>query len=108
MHANPPQTQAETQAVYAALDRVIDPELGLGIVALGLIYNVTCHDQTVHVAMTMTTPTCPLGEELREQAEAAVTQLPFVKEAQVELVWEPLWTPDRMQPEARRALGWEE
>lgn len=107
MNPNPTLPNDATQAVYQALDSVIDPELGIGIVSLGLVYDVKCQDESVQVAMTMTTPTCPLGEELREQAEAAVARLPFVKQAQVDLVWDPLWTPDRMQPAARRALGWE-
>jgi metal-sulfur cluster biosynthetic enzyme len=92
--------------ILDALRAVLDPELGLDVVSLGLVYEVAVADDGVRVAMTMTTPACPLGEELvrdaAERLQAVVGDLPVT----VELVWSPPWTPERMSAEARAALGW--
>jgi len=104
-------TQNEPEALRArvleALDTVLDPEIGLSIVELGLVYGVECEGSAVRVTMTMTTPTCPLGEEIRQEAQSKVAQLSGVSAAEVDLVWEPLWTPARMGAAARRSFGWE-
>lgn len=89
-----------------ALRDVIDPELGLDVVALGLVYGVDVRDGDVTVELTMTTPACPLGEQIVEDAERCLLAVDGVQSATVRLVWEPPWTPDRMSEEARRALGW--
>jgi len=95
--------------VLRALRVVLDPELGIDIVSLGLVYGATRDGARAHVVMTMTSPACPLGEVLIEDAKAAVTSLvPGVREAAVELVFEPRWTPERMTPEAREQLGYPE
>lgn len=92
--------------VLRALRVVIDPELGIDIVSLGLIYGATREGDHVHVVMTMTSPACPLGEVLVEDAKAAVTSLVRgVRDAEVELVFDPRWTPERMTPEAKQQLG---
>ena len=97
------------EQVRGALRDVIDPELGINVVDLGLVYEVRVQDGNVSVAMTMTTPACPLGETLSEQAEAAIRQkVPSVKSVTVDLVWEPLWRPSMMSGAAKERLGWAE
>ena len=92
--------------VREALRLVIDPELGVNVVDLGLVYDVSIEDGSVRVSMTMTTPACPLGESLAEQAEATIRQnVPGVKSASVDLVWEPPWRPSMMSDAARARLG---
>lgn len=93
--------------VRDALREVIDPELGINVVDLGLVYRVEAEEGRLLVAMTMTTPACPLGEHLSAQAEVAVRRAaPDVPEVRVQLVWDPPWTPDLMSAEAKRRLGW--
>lgn len=92
--------------VLAALGEVLDPEVGLDVVSLGLVYGVRIDGGVVRVEMTMTTPACPLGDALAAQAAARVEQLTGVRQAIVTLVWEPPWEPGRMSEEARRQLGW--
>lgn len=95
------------ERVRDALREVIDPELGINVVDLGLVYRIEAEPDRLSVAMTMTTPACPLGEHLAAQAEAAVRRAaPQVAEVQVRLVWEPPWSPDLMSPDAKRRLGW--
>ena len=95
-----------------ALRGVIDPELGLDVVALGLVYGVDVEageadtvDLAVH--LTMTTPACPLGEQIVADAETALRALDGVGRIRVELVWDPPWSPERMSPSARQQLGWD-
>lgn len=88
-----------------ALKKVYDPEVGLNIVDLGLIYDVQIEGGKVGVKMTLTTPSCPLHESLVKGAERTIQALPGVAQARVELVWEPAWNPDMMSEEARRHLG---
>ena len=90
-----------------ALDAVLDPELGLSIVELGLVYRVDVTNEAVRVAMTMTTPACVLGEHLRAQAEQVCrTRAVADMKVSVELVWDPPWHPGLMSQAAKRALGW--
>ncbi len=91
--------------VFLALRRVTDPELGVNVVDLGLVYEVEVKDGTVEVAMTVTTPGCPLQDVLPRWVEEAVRALPGVREARVRLVFDPPWTPDRMTERAREELG---
>lgn len=100
------QSSEPDAEVLRALRAVIDPELGIDIVSLGLVYGATREGDRVHVVMTMTSPACPLGEVMMEDAKAAVTSLVRgVREADIELVFAPRWTPDRMTPEAKEQLG---
>ena len=96
----------DREQVMQALSTVMDPELGLNIVDLGLIYDVAVEDDQVDVTMTLTTPGCPLHTAIARGAESAVRNIPGVKEARVQVVWDPPWTPERMSPQARAALGW--
>jgi metal-sulfur cluster biosynthetic enzyme len=98
---------ANDDKVLEALQQVIDPELGVSVVDLGLVYRAEAEDGHVRVAMTMTTPACPLGRSLAEEAEAAIWQtVPGVKSVEVDLVWEPPWQPSMMSGAARQRLGW--
>jgi metal-sulfur cluster biosynthetic enzyme len=85
----------------------MDPEIHLGILDLGLIYGVQSEpDGTVTVRMTLTTPACPIGPLLQSQVQAALVNLPGVKEAKVELVWDPPWDPRTMATdEIKMELG---
>ncbi len=93
------------EAVWAALRKVKDPELNLGIVDLGLVYEVAVEDGDVHVQMTLTSPGCPSGPEIVSEAQRAVEALEGVRTAEVELVWSPYWTPERIDPKVRAYLG---
>lgn len=92
--------------VRAALRAVIDPEVGVNIVDLGLVYDLTIDGDVVRIALTMTSPACPLGEGIVSDAERCARAVPGVSDADVRLVWEPPWGPERMSPAARRQLGW--
>lgn len=94
-------------SVRGALCRVLDPEVGINVVDLGLVYDVRVQDGRVGVTMTMTTPACPLGEALTEQAEAAIRQhVPGVTSVTIDLVWDPPWQASMMSDVAKKQLGW--
>ena len=96
----------DTDTVFEALRHVIDPEIGINIVDLGLVYEATRHDGDVRVRMTMTTAACPLGESLTEEAAAAIRRfVPGVTSVSVDLVWQPPWQPSMMSTAARKQLG---
>ena len=92
--------------VRRVLSSVIDPELGLDVVALGLVYKVDCSEDSVDVDLTMTTPSCPLGEHIRDEAERLLAEAYPNARVTVNLVWSPPWEPERMSDEAKAALGW--
>lgn len=93
--------------VLAALKQVDDPEVGINVVDLGLVYGVSIDGDTVRVELTMTTPACPLGDHIVDAAEQAIrSSVPGAGEVAIELVWDPPWAPDRMSEAARRELGW--
>ena len=93
--------------VLEALRHVVDPEIGINVVDLGLVYEANARDGHVRVVMTMTTPACPLGESLAEDARAAIREhVSAVKSVAVDLVWEPPWQPSMMSAAARAQLGW--
>ena len=92
-------------ALLEALQGVNDPELGINIVDLGLVYRAVRTPAGIDVALTMTAPSCPLGEMLVEEARGALRrEFPDAATIQVELVWDPPWTPDRMSEGARQRL----
>lgn len=88
------------------LREVIDPELGVNIVDLGLVYELAVQRGEVAIEMTLTTPGCPLGDYLEDEIRACLRQLPQVDEVSIELVWEPPWEPEKMSDVAREQLGW--
>ena len=89
-----------------ALSNVIDPELGLDFVELGLIYGVQVEDGNVHVTFTLTTPGCPIGPQVTEQIDEFVGEVEGVKNIESEMVFTPAWSPDRMSEDAKFALGY--
>jgi metal-sulfur cluster biosynthetic enzyme len=94
------------EQVLTALQQVIDPELGLNIVDLGLVYSVERRGSHVHVTMTMTTPACPLSSYLVDEVEVAIyLRLPEIESVEVSLVWDPPWHPGLMTEQARAQLG---
>ena len=95
------------EAVREALRSVDDPEVGMNVVELGLVYRIDVAPERVHVAMTMTTPACPMGGLITDNARRAVgAALPEGVAVDIELVWEPPWTPDLMSESAKQTLGW--
>jgi metal-sulfur cluster biosynthetic enzyme len=98
-----------TAKVTEALRGVLDPEIGINVVDLGLVCGIEATPARVAVALTMTTPSCPLGGYLTDLARQAIAAaLPEVPVVEVELVWDPPWSADRMTPAARQALGWDD
>lgn len=93
------------EQVRESLKGVIDPELGLNIVDLGLIYDVEVEDGQAIVTMTLTSPGCPAGGMIMSGAQEAARGTEGVEDADVRLVWKPFWTPDRIDPDVRAALG---
>jgi metal-sulfur cluster biosynthetic enzyme len=91
--------------VKLALRRVKDPDLQLNIIDLGLVYDIAVDGTTVKIDMTLTSPACPSGPELMTNAEKEVATLPGVEKVQVNLVWMPFWTPEKMEPRVRAYLG---
>ena len=91
--------------VMEALSNVIDPELGLDFVELGLIYGVQIDGGNVHVTFTLTTPGCPIGPQVTEQIEEFVGEVEGVGSVESTMVFSPPWTPDRMSEDAKFALG---
>ncbi len=90
-----------------ALKVVYDPEVGVNIVDLGLIYDIQVDENgTVGVRMTMTTPGCPVTNLILHGVTGVLRSLPGVSAVNIDLVWDPPWTPDRISEEGRRQLGW--
>jgi FeS assembly SUF system protein len=100
------ETERLTHDIVAALKTVFDPEIPADIYELGLIYKVDIKDDRgVAVEMTLTTPNCPAAEELPTMVENAIASIPGVGKVDINIVWEPAWTPDRMSDEARLVLN---
>lgn len=94
------------EQVKKALRAVKDPELGLNVVDIGLVYEIDVSPEgMVKVQMTLTSPGCPAGPEILQDAKLVVEDMDGVTGADIELVWEPYWTPDRMDPRVRAFLG---
>src|SRR5712671_790430 len=91
--------------VMDALSNVIDPELGLDFVELGLIYGIEVSGGDVHVTFTLTSPGCPIGPQVSEQIEEFVSELDGVEDVQSTMTFSPPWTPERMSEDAKFALG---
>jgi len=107
----PNETAAESEPpptvdqVKMALRRVKDPDLNLNIIDLGLVYDIAVDDRSVKVDMSLTSPACPSGPQLMGEAERAVKNIPGVTEVAVNLVWSPMWSPERIEPRVRAYLG---
>lgn len=94
------------EQVIDALYDVIDPELGINIVDLGLVYGVGVDDENnIIVTMTLTTPGCPLHESISNGVKHRVSQIEAVQDVHVDLIWEPAWNPGKMSDNARQMLA---
>jgi len=93
------------EEVRSALTNVIDPELGLDFVELGLVYDIAVEGEEVFITFTLTSPGCPIGPQVTEQMEEFVSELDGVSRVYPKMVFTPPWTPDRMSEEAKFALG---
>ncbi|MEP7066963.1 MAG: metal-sulfur cluster assembly factor [Gemmatimonadota bacterium] len=103
----PPQTAPtlDVDVVRAALRRVKDPELNLNIVDLGLVYDIAVEGSRVNINMSLTSPGCPSGPEIMTAAEQQVRTLDGVEDVAVNLVWDPMWSPERIEPRIRAYMG---
>jgi len=96
----------QEDVVRENLRTVIDPELGISIVDLGLIYGIEIKESNVEVKMTLTSPACPMGAVIQGQAHQCLKKLPWVNDVNIQLVWSPRWDPRQMASEdARMQLG---
>ncbi len=93
------------ESVFEAIKEIIDPEIGINIVDMGLIYEVDIDDTTVDITMTLTSPGCPAGGQIVNGTQHVTQQLEGVEEVNVQVVWTPRWTPELMSEEARDELG---
>ena len=93
------------EAVRQELRGVMDPELGISIVDLGLVYDIEVEDTLATVTMTLTSPGCPAGGQILMSAQNAAEAVEGVEKAEVNLVWKPFWTPDKIDPAVRAMLG---
>ncbi len=96
---------AEEKDIRKALRRVKDPELNLDVVVLGLVYDIALEGAHAHVVMSLTTPFCPAAPQIVDEAKAAVEEVPGIESAEIELTFDPPWSPDRIDPIVRSALG---
>lgn len=96
----------EDEPIWSALRTVPDPEFGLNIVDMGLIYEVNQKDGDISVIMTLTTPNCPSGDWIYEGTKAAVRLVPFATNVEVTMVFDPPWTPEMLSEEGKRQMGW--
>lgn len=98
-------TDLNKDKVIEALKDVYDPEIPVNIVDLGLVYNVDVADGEVHIEMTLTAPGCGMGPYIAQQAEWRVAELDDVDDVQVDLVFDPPWTPERITEDGKKLLG---
>jgi len=109
MEPSPLATGAEPtrQQIREALQHVIDPEIGVNIVDLGLVYDIERHTEGWRIALTMTSPACPMGQSILEDVHAVIdAALEVGTIVDIDLVWEPPWEPAMMSDAARDTLGW--
>ena len=93
------------ESVLEKIKEIIDPEMGINIVDMGLIYEVDIDDTTVDIKMTLTSPGCPAGGQIINGAQHVTQQLDGVEEVNIEVVWNPRWTPELMSEDAKDELG---
>ena len=93
------------ESVYEAIKEIIDPEIGINIVDMGLIYEVDIDDTKVDITMTLTSPGCPAGGQIVNGTQHVTQQMEGVEEVNVNVVWTPRWTPELMSEEAKDELG---
>lgn len=104
---NHPRFAMNEDDVKAALRMVEDPEAGMSVLDLGLVYGISLEGGKVRVEMTMTSPACPASDYIVDEAAAAIRAVaPEGTDVEVRLVWEPPWTPERMSEDAQKRFGW--
>ena len=96
---------ATEEEVNEALEEVIDPELGLDFVSLGLVYDVEIKNGEVYITFTLTTPACPIGPQVTEQMREFVGELDGVEKVHPKMIFDPPWSPEMMSEDAKFALG---
>jgi metal-sulfur cluster biosynthetic enzyme len=99
------ETPPTSDQVKMALRKVKDPELNLNIVDLGLVYEIAVDDSDVVIDMTLTSPGCPAGPQIMGDVERAIKALPGVAAVVINLVWQPFWSPDKIEPRVRAYMG---
>jgi metal-sulfur cluster biosynthetic enzyme len=104
-HEPSPPKNPEVDDVFEALENVIDPELGLDFVSLGLVYEVEVEGSDVHITFTLTSPGCPIGPQVTEQMKEFVSEVEGVEKVFPKMVFSPPWSPERMSEDAKFALG---
>ena len=100
------QHTPSTDELWGRLRRVIDPEIGINIVDLSLVYDLSVDDAAIVVTMMMTTPACPLGPYLEEAVEGVLGDVAGARLVEVHITFEPPWTPEAITPQGRAELGW--
>ena len=93
------------ETLRQALRTVKDPELNLSISDLGLVYDVVVEDGAVHIRMTLTSPGCPAGPQIMNDIHKTLRPVEGVKDVDIEIVWEPYWTPEQIDPKIRAMMG---
>jgi metal-sulfur cluster biosynthetic enzyme len=99
------QAVPDRDDVWEALENVIDPELGLDFVSLGLVYDVELEGSDVHITFTLTSPGCPIGPQVTEQMKEFVSEVEGVEKVLPKMVFSPPWSPEKMSEDAKFALG---
>jgi metal-sulfur cluster biosynthetic enzyme len=95
----------DQDVIYEALKQVVDPEVGINIVDMGLVYDLGIADKKIDVTMTLTSPACPAGPHILTQVDNALRSLEGVEDVDIQVVWTPPWTPDMLSEEAKDQLG---
>jgi metal-sulfur cluster biosynthetic enzyme len=95
----------DQETIYAALKQIYDPEVGINIVDMGLIYSLDIEDNKVDLTMTLTSPGCPVGPQILGQIDSTIKALDNVQDVDIKVVWSPPWSPDMLSEEAKDQLG---
>lgn len=95
----------DIKTVQNKLRECYDPEIPINILDLGLVYDIQIQEDVVHIQMTLTAPHCPLAGVLAEDVKQKVSEIEGIKKVEVELVWDPPWTPDRISDEVKKTFG---
>jgi len=95
----------DIDTVRSKLRECYDPEIPINILDLGLVYDIQLQEDVIHIQMTLTAPHCPLAGVLAEEVKRKLSEIEGVKKVEVELVWDPPWTPDRISDEVKKTLG---
>jgi metal-sulfur cluster biosynthetic enzyme len=97
-----------TKALFESFKTVYDPEFGVSVVDLGIVYSVDVTQGYARIVMTLTSMYCPAGDVILSGMKSAAERVPGIDEARVDLVWDPVWTPERLSVSAREYLGWDQ